>query len=458
MGSLGTISGLGVGSKLDLQGVLDKLRAIDDTAVTTLDTKKTKATERLTAFDSVHAKLVAAKVQALTLSLESNFLEKSLSGINDSIASATVAIGTADTTHSLEVVRLAAKSSFQSSGVAQPDTVVATFATTLAYQLGTSGQTVSVDVPANTTLHQLAELINTDPDNPGVTATVTNSGIGATPYSLVLTANNTGENNRISIVTPLPELALTELQGAGGASLNASFKVDGVTYARQSNSGITDVVHGVTLHLKGTGSTSFEITSKTSGIEDAVKNLVKTLQEALQDIDSKTAYDPQTRTFGPLAGSSAVRGVRSEVGTLLSTRINTGGTIRSLVDLGLEFNQDGSLTLNEDTLKTALANHFNEVKTLLVGKTGVTGVATLLTDKLTALTGITGAIATEKQTVQTQISRLDASITLTKARLDQRYDNLARQFAALDRYAARLQQQGDFLHTIITSFNNAQRS
>ena len=40
MSSLGTISGLGVGSKLDLQGTLDKLRQVDDAAVTALQTKE----------------------------------------------------------------------------------------------------------------------------------------------------------------------------------------------------------------------------------------------------------------------------------------------------------------------------------------------------------------------------------------------------------------------------------
>jgi len=40
MSSLGTISGLGVGSKLDLQGTLDKLRQVDNGAVTALQTKE----------------------------------------------------------------------------------------------------------------------------------------------------------------------------------------------------------------------------------------------------------------------------------------------------------------------------------------------------------------------------------------------------------------------------------
>jgi len=459
MPSLGTISGLGVGSKLDLQGTLDKLRQVDNAAVTALQAKETKAKAQLVAFDDVNAKFLAVKTNALSLSLESNFLTKKIAGTNDSVASATAALGIADATHNLEVERLATKSSFQSIGVGTTDTAVTTSDTTFAYKLGTNGSTVSVAVNANTTLTQLADLINKAPDNPGVTAAVVNSGAGTTPFRLVLTANKTGEDNRISIVTPLSDLSFTDLQGDEGASLNASFKVDGVTYERQSNSGITDVLQGITLQLKATGSTTLEITSDTSGIVDSVKGLVNAFQEAIQDLKAKTAYDSPASTGGPLATSSALRGLAGELSQLLGTQINTGGTITSLFDLGLEFKRDGTITLNTETLTAALANHPDDVKTLFAGKSGVTGLGTLLTDKLNAITQpFSGTIATEKQATQAQIDRLDTNIASTKARLDKHYDNLARQFASLDTYAAKLQQQGDYLSNIIDSLNNTKQS
>ena len=71
---------------------------------------------------------------------------------------------------------------------------------------------------------------------------------------------------------------------------------------------------------------------------------------------------------------------------LLGTRINTGGTITSLFDLGLEFKRDGTITLNAETLTAALANHPDDVKALFAGKSGVTGLGTLLTDKLNTIT------------------------------------------------------------------------
>lgn len=459
MPSLGTISGLGVGSKLDLQGTLDKLRQVDNAAVTALQAKETTAKAQLSAFDDVNAKFLAVKTHALQLSLESNFLTKKIAGTSESVVSATAALGIADATHDLEVERLATKSSFQSIGVGTADTAVTTSDTTFAYQLGANGPTISVAVDANTTLPQLADAINNAPENPGVTAAVVNSGTGAVPFHLVLTANKTGEDNRLRIVTPLADLSFTELQGAEGASLNASLKVDGVAYERQSHSGITDVLQGVTLHLQDTGSTTLQITSDTSGTADSVKGLVNAFQDAIQDLKTKTSYDNQQDQSGVLATSSTLRGLASALSQLLGTQINTGGTITSLFDLGLEFTRDGTITLNEDTLTAALANHPDEIKTLFAGKPGVTGLGTLLTDKLNTITQpSSGAIATEKQATQAQLDRLGTNIASTKARLDRRYDTLARQFAALDTYAAKLQQQGDYLSNMITALNNTKQS
>jgi flagellar hook-associated protein 2 len=198
-----------------------------------------------------------------------------------------------------------------------------------------------------------------------------------------------------------------------------------------------------------------QITSDTSNIEDSVKGLVNAFQDAIQDLKTKTAYDNQPEQSGLLATSSALRGLTGELSQLLGTRIDTGGTITSLFDLGLEFARDGSITLNEETLTAALANYPDEVQTLFAGKPGGTGLGTLLTDKLNTITQpSSGAIATEKQATQAQLDRLGTNIASTKARLDRRYDTLARQFAALDTYAAKLQQQGDYLSNMITALNN----
>ncbi|MBM3223169.1 MAG: hypothetical protein FJZ47_05105 [Candidatus Tectomicrobia bacterium] len=454
-----TISGLGVGSNLDLQGTLDKLRQIDQAAIKAMQDRGVKAKAQLVAFDGANAKFLAAASHALSLSLGSNFLTRQVSSSDESVATATAALGLPTGSHDVDVVRLATKSSFQSAGVATADTAVTTTDATFAYKLGANGTTINVAVSANTTLTQLAEQINTATDNPGVTARVINAGSGTTPFRLVLSAKNTGEDHRISVITPLADLAFTEQQGASGASLNAALTVDGITYERQKNSGLTDVLQGVTLTLKDTGTSTLQISASTDTIRDDLKGLVTTLQEALQDLRTKTSYDQDSKTFGDLATSGALQRVPSELSELLGRKIATGGGITSLFDLGLEFSRDGSITLNESKLNTALTEHAEDVKTLLAGTETVTGLGTLLTDALSRVTQKgSGIIATGKEATQAQIDRLDETISASTARLNRRYDTLAKQFAALDAYAARQQQQSNYLGNIISSFNNSKTS
>ena len=116
-----------------------------------------------------------------------------------------------------------------------------------------------------------------------------------------------------------------------------------MTYERQSNSGITDVLQGVTLHLKETGSTSLQITSDTEQYRRLRQGPRHSFSGCHPEVTTKTAYDNQTSTFGLLAQSSALQGVSGELSQLLGSRINTGGAITSLYDLGLEFSAMAAL-------------------------------------------------------------------------------------------------------------------
>jgi flagellar hook-associated protein 2 len=371
------------------------------------------------------------------------------------VLTASVAPGTADRSDDIEVLRLATRSSWQSDAFADSSASVNTSGTeqTFAYKLGSSGETISLSVAAGTTLQQLANRINDADNNPGVTATIIDDGTGSSATRLVFTANNSGENSRITLVTPLTALSLTEVQG-NGTSLNAELRVNGITYQRQSNAGISDIVPGVTLNLNKLGTTAAQVQADTSAVYDDIVALVDSMNTALAEMAEKTAFNQETGTFGPLGASTSLRALRSELLALLSSRITTGGSITSLFDLGLEITRDGSITVNETTLSAALATKQEEVATLFVGDADrdVAGLGELLNEKLREITKATGFLASQKVAAQDEMSRLQTSIETTTARLDKRFDTLARQFAALDNFASQMQSQANFLRDLITSF------
>lgn len=554
----GTISSLGIGSGLELQNILDQLRAVDQQAITTKSASVSKLEQQLDQFTVVNNKLLTMKSAVLTLSLSSTFLGRTVKSSNESVLTATVADGTAVQAASVTVDRLATKSSWISAGKASQDAIVYVPTTqesttgvadpavdvvaasdgtmvityggsntitvpvgptalvttmnqlvtaintdpenvgggangrmvtastylldgqyhlrietdtvggsgeshrvaittnntnlsfgpptkTFAYQVGSTTATLSV--AADTTLSQLAAQINSDTANPGISASLIDSGAATNPYKLVLQANTSGENSRISLLTQMPDLALTEQQGAAAASLNAQVTIDGISYQRQTNA-MSDVLSGITLNLISTGSSTVSVANNDSSIKTLITDLVAAYNDVVQEVNSKVKYDEETEEFGILAGTT-LRDLPYALQNLMTRRVTTGsnGTVKTLFDLGLEFNRDGTIAINDTTLSAALNSYGSEVQAFFLGddNAGVSGFADLLNDYLREVTGGNGQIASERTAAQEKIADLELRIEADTERLDKKYDLLAKQFVELDRYMNQMTSISNYL-------------
>lgn len=455
----GTISSLGLGSNLGLQNILDQLRKADEAPLDTLKATQTVLKSQINAFDALNQGLMEAKSSAMTLTLDSTYIARSITSSDEKVLTASVSDGAVIGSRNIEVTRLATASSWEGTGVTASDTKVNTSGADQTFSYSIGGKTRSLTVANDTTLQGLADLINNDTGNPGVTAKLVNDG-SATPYKLVLTANNTGENNRITISSQLSGYTLTEKNGAGGASLNASINVDGVTYQRQTNDGITDILSGITLNLKGTGTAGITVNQDNSKMTDALKGLVSKLNDVITSAKSQSGYDKDGKP-NLLQGSGAVRTMGYDLINLLGTKVKTGGSITSLYDLGLEVNRDGTIALNETTLNNAISAHPADVRLFLEGDSskGVTGLAQTVNDRLRVMTRpITGTLASEETAAQERISRIDAQISSTTARLDKKYDILAKQFAELDKFTNSMTSLSTYLTSQFKSLSGSSSS
>ncbi|VAW33593.1 hypothetical protein MNBD_DELTA03-65, partial [hydrothermal vent metagenome] len=86
----GSISTLGVGSGLQLQSILDQLRAVDQKVIDRKSDKITGLNTQLNEFTVVNNKLITLKSSALTLSLSGTYLSRTVTSSDDSAISATV--------------------------------------------------------------------------------------------------------------------------------------------------------------------------------------------------------------------------------------------------------------------------------------------------------------------------------------------------------------------------------
>ncbi len=564
----GTISSLGAGSGIDLQGMLEQLRAIDQQVIDAKSAKITKYEDQLTEFTNVNTKLLALKSSALNLSLSSNFLGRTVNSSDEKVATATVVDGAAQQSVQLDVTRLATRSSWLSAdGVVSADTIVhvpvsaesttglgdsgisvvahagesmtisygdnggqiilnvsgdmtmddlvtainshadnvgagdngrlvtaetynvdgetflrirsdvadasgasnrvtiaedfadmdfAAPAATLSFQVG-EGDTVTISVVADTTLADLASLINDSEANPGVTAKVINDGDPFAPYRLFLQSNSFGEDGRITFGTQLADMHLDEQQGADGASLNAQFSVDGIQYQRMSNS-VADVMNGVTINLESIGSITVSVGNNSTDVKDMIKALVGAYSDAVQEVRTNSSYNSDTGEFGSLFGTT-LRDLPNTLTDLMTstTKGDQTGRITSLFDLGLEFNRDGSITLDEETLDAVLADYPDEVAAFFIGDSDrdVEGFADIINERMRTLTSGKGQIAGEKQAVQSRIDDIESQVEAETERLDKKYELLTKQFIELDSYMGQMTSLSDYLGSQFDSLSNA---
>ena len=443
----GTISSLGVGSGLELQSILEQLKEVDKQAITRKENDVAELEVQLNEFTVVNNKLLSMKSTALDLSLSSTFLTRTVTSSSESAFTATVADGTAAQSTGVTVGRIATKSTWLSAGKAAATSSVNTTLASqnFSYQVG-GGDLVTVTVPVGTTLNGLVGLINNDTDNPGVTASLIDDGSGATPYKLVLKADETGSEQEITFTAELPDLDMT-VQGQTGANLNAQVTVDGVSYQRQTNT-ITDVLSGITLKLQGAGSSTVSVVSNEGAVKEMIVELVTAYNDAAQELAANINYDSETEKFGILARTT-LRDLPFDLRNLMTTsnRADSAGLVSSLFDLGLEFDANGVITLDEEVLAAAIADAPDSVAAFFLGDEDaeIAGFADTVNDYLREATSGIGQIAAEKTAAQSRIDDLELTIETQTERLDKRYDILAKQFIALDQYMSQMKSMGSYL-------------
>src|SRR6185312_4877465 len=102
-----------------------------------------------------------------------------------------------------------------------------------------------------------------------------------------------------------------------------------------------------------------QITNDTSAVAAAVNSVVTAYNAVIKGINGQEGKD-SSGNAEPLFGSPTLALLQSQLSSALVGG-SASGSISSITQLGIGFNQDGTLTLNGDTLNNALNNSFSDV-------------------------------------------------------------------------------------------------
>ncbi|WP_319530769.1 flagellar filament capping protein FliD [uncultured Cohaesibacter sp.] len=242
---------------------------------------------------------------------------------------------------------------------------------TFSLKLSDADEAVEIEIDEDMSLAEIAEAINNANEDTGITATVVQ--VSDDEYTLVLTADDTGKDIVYETVSGTDigqSLGLTDEDGAFANELQESqlaiIELDGIEITRSSNT-IDDVIDGVTFSLyQVTGedsSISVEISQSLSDIKTAISNLVETYNAYREwaITQQEVSSDGGASEDATLFGDSVLRSVNSSIADALSTMIDS----ESMALLGLSYDENNYLELDEDELNDALLNDLDQIEDLL---------------------------------------------------------------------------------------------
>ena len=397
---MATITSTGLGSGLDINGIVSKLMAVESQPLQQLNVKEATYQAQLTGYGQVKSALSAFQVAVGKLDTASSFQAIAATSADTSVFSATATSGAVPGNYAIEVKQLAQSQKLASSAFTSVDDTVGTG--TLTFQFGTddgagnftvnsdkAAQSVTID-SAHSSLSGVRDAINNA--NIGVAATIINDGTG---YKLLLTSKDTGAANSLKITvgsdadgnnvdsSGLSQLSYDPAGSAGNgknmaqtvAAQDALLNVDGLTNISKPGNVITDLVQGVTLNLNQQSasgvSTMLTVANDSSSVQSSVQAFVSAYNDLSKTLADLTAYDPKTKQAAILEGDSSVRTIQTQLRSLLNSNI-TGldGKYKFLSDIGVSFQLDGSLSLDTSKLQTALSENPGDIASLFstVGK------------------------------------------------------------------------------------------
>ena len=236
----------------------------------------------------------------------------------------------------------------------------------------------------------------------------------------------------------------------GTQALDAKLTLDGATYSRATNT-VSDLLPGVRLQLNDVGGATLGASAPTAALSQAVSDFVDTYNQLRAVL--KEQVDPAS---GALRSDPAAASLQRALGQLTTTALaaNAGGAPRSLADLGVGTNRDGTLQVDSTRLAKALASAPAAVEAMFAdgvgaGNGGLSAALSAIATRATDRTYGFDAETTRYTAAQTTITAAQTKATEDAAAMK---DRLTQQFSSMDSKVAAYKSTGDFLKQQVSAW------
>ncbi len=458
MGSPITFSGF---NQIDFNLILNAVMAQESQPLATLQAQQKALQTQKTAFGTL-----ATRLGTLQSAVEDLQGTDSLSVLTASSSDSGVGVATSGGslagTYNVVVTELArAQVLASTSSYTSVDDVVATSGTLTITPA--TGDPLTISVSQSTTLKDLAAAINDEEDG-SVTAAV----VQATPghYKLVLTGKDTGVDHAFTVTSTLAGgggLAFTDTDadnvfGDSAAdntqvALDAALTVNGLAVTSASNT-VTDVVPGVTLTLTKKDPAVTAVVSVKRDAAEAKRVVNKFISAYNSFVDfTKDQGTAAVAGRASIGRDPVLRGFRNAVRVAMQSAYSDGGTFTRLAAVGIGYDIDGKMTLDESAFDASIASAPTDVQKLFSGATGDGGAFGALADLVAQYTQAGGLLDSARDRIDEQVRSMAGRLDDMQARLDVRRTLLQQQYTAADLAMTQLKSQSGGLSSLSGSFS-----
>jgi flagellar hook-associated protein 2 len=422
------------GNGIDVKSLVNSILGQQTGPLTTWQNEQTDLSTQAGLLAGLNNNLTNLTAAVLALASSSGPLTSQSATSSDSgILTASAATTAPAGTHQIVVSKLATAGTLYTDPLTDGNTsILPNGSTSGDIQLrvgGAGGATHDIVITpgSNDTLTTLAKYINQQ--NWGVTASVVTDANGA---RLALYSQSTGTPGALSVTSN--DTGLTFNAPVGGT--NASLTIDGVPISSPTNI-VTGAISGVTLNLASADAgtpVQLTVAPDVAQASAAINTFVDAYNAVMGVINTQFAVNPATNSEGPLGGDSALRSLQSSLLNDVTYSISGNSGLVNLASLGIDMNNDGTLTVNQvatDThpsLANVLATNPSAVQSFF-RNTSSTGFANNFNNDLFNLTDVTDGILNvdiagnkaQQQALTNQINDLQARLTSEQALLTKQY-------------------------------------
>lgn len=460
---MATISSLGIGSGLDVESLVSKLMSLEQQPINDIKTASAKLQTKISAYGMMQSAVSAMQTAAQKLS-DASLWKASTVSVSDATVASVSASNAGSQNHVLTVSQLASAQSVASRIFANGSSTIGDGTLTIAlgrwagqppvFTANANATAVNVTISASDTLASIRDKINSA--NAGVSASLVNDAAGT---RLVIRSLSTGENQAFQITADTAALADLTYNPASNAGMtqaqaasNASFNWDGLDLTSESNTlaGLSDGM-SVTLLKPSANTVSIGTSNDSTSIKKAITDFVTAYNALINLMRDQTKYDAGTKTAGVLQGDTKAVSVQQMLRGVTGGTTSLAGAFGRLADIGLEPGQSGTLTVNNTKLDAALTN-LTDLKKLFSAPDTVNsrnqGFALQWNSFATQILGTDGAITTGQTSLQkriasnnTQIDRMQDSLSLMEKRLRAQYSALDTKMSQLSALSSYVTQQ-----------------